>query len=605
VTGPPPLPDTPSNPTWITLDPTACTSVNLSWNPVSGVDGYTLYRRAPGDSHLNMIAHLPASQTHYTDPLAIAGAYYYQVAAVRSGHEGLSSTQYFNTLDFPACLARIATTLPSAAGILYLILPSLQTNTAYEGVYCYLSLNGGAQGRLPAADFSSLAPLSDGLSYDLRIPPSGGVYLLTNTGVPVTVEIRCMGRHGVYSDSLGGFVASHPSTEWDGRVLSSSGTGGTGAFTVQYCITPDPAHTTCGAGLPGASGISVPNIPNLPMVPITYAADLPAPTNLRLENGITACDEIADARGRGACALSFLVGGVPQLAWDWTGVSPYTESTLTGYHVVATMNGSPWRDWDVRPGSRKLTLASTANLPCSTTVTFQVTAVQADLQSPASEPFTYATSACVNAVRLRVTFNRLALGPSPSTGQIYDAGDICIGACPTNQFELTAILEVWAGVRDSNGHEIYDYNNTHQRLVWSGYATGDGFTRVNVPATIDFASQLLGQPTPGGLIGGRPSGAGMTGNNVIVLDSIRPDQSLMVTVSVYDLDALATTSSDCGFYFALPARSFSEWASLNQTLTGTDDSQVDGTVIHSGGFFRIMDNLGCSLNATVTGQPLP
>jgi hypothetical protein len=605
VIGPPPLPDTPSNPTWINVDPTACTSVNLSWNAVSGVDGYTLYRRAPGDSHLNLIAHLPASQTHYTDSLAIAGAYYYQVAAVRSGHEGLSSTQYFNTLDFPACAAMVPSRVPSVAGILYLIMPSLQTNIAYEGVYCYLSLDGGAQGRLPAADFSSLTPLSDGLSYDMRIPPAGGVYMLTNTGVPVTVELRCMGRRGVYSDSLGGFVASHPSTEWDGRVLSSSGTGGTGAFTVQYCITPDPTHTPCATGMPVASGISVPYVPNLPMVPITYAADLPAPTNLRLENGITACDEIADARGRGACVLSLLVGGVPQLAWDWTGIGPYNENTLTGYHVVAQMNGSPWRDWDVHPGSRKLTLASTADLPCGTTVTFQVTAVQGDLQSPASEPFSYATSACVNAVRLQVTFNTLTLGPSPSTGQIYDAGDICIGDCPTNQFEIVTFMGVYPFVEDSTGHVAYDPSIMHQGLVWQGYATGEGFTRVNVPATIDFASQQLGQPNPDVNTGWPPITTGMIGNNVIVLDSIRPDQSLMVTMEVDDVDALLATSVDCVFSFRLPARSFSEWASLNQTLTATDDSQVDtATAVHHGGFFRIMDNLGCSVNATVTGQPL-
>ena len=97
----------------------------------------------------------------------------------------------------------------------------------------------------------------------------------------------------------------------------------------------------------------------------------------------------------------------------------------------------------------------------------------------------------------------------------------------------------------------------------------------------------------------------MIGNNVIVLDSIRPDQSLMVTMEVDDVDALLATSVDCVFSFRLPARSFSEWASLNQTLTATDDSQVDtATAVHHGGFFRIMDNLGCSVNATVTGQPL-
>src|ERR1035437_4374751 len=100
---------------------------------------------------------------------------------------------------------------------------------------------------------------------------------------------------------------------------------------------------------------------------------------------------------------------------------------------------------------------------------------------------------------------------------------------------------------------------------------------MNVPASIDFASQLLGPPSPGGLFGGRLSGTGMTGNNVIVLDSIRPDTSLMVAVGVSDIDALATTSTDCMFYFVLPARSFSEWASLNQTLNATDDSQVDTT----------------------------
>ncbi len=573
ATPPAPLPGTPSIPTWVTVDPSGCTSVILTWSASPDAEGYTLYRIAPGESRLNAIAHLPASQTTYTDPITNGGTYTYEVAAVRSGLEALSTLWSFNTRDFPTCASRLHSTEPPAESSLYLILPSLETVTPYEGVYCYVSLDGGAQGRLPEADFSSLTPLSDGLTYDLRTLPARGHYLLTRTGSdPVTLEMRCMGRRGVYSDSLGGFLASHPSTEWDGHMLSSNGTGGTGAFSVNYCITPDPTLTDCISSSIGTPPVLLPFTP--PLAPILLAWNLPAPANLRIQNNLAACDGYSDATGRLNCMLR---GGDPMLSWDWSGAGPYTESTLTGYHVAVSRDGNPYDSWDITPGSLKNSTAY-GTLLCGITIAYQVTAVQGALQSPPSAPLSISSPACPTPTRarVRVIFDSLTLGPSPINGRIFDHGDLCI-ICTDNEFEISGGFSVQT-VADPEG----------LGLDFTGPAAGD-FVRLDAPSVTHLADQWLQSAYVGGL-----------NNNFLVVDLTGDSQTITIGTAFLERDFLDDTSLDCVSTLVTPAHTIAEWATINETGTLSSDPSVPNT-----NFYGPPDDLGCSVTFRLIGEPLP
>jgi len=581
TTGAPPilLPGSPSIPAWVSVDPSACTSIILTWTGSPDAEGYTLYRNAPGDSHLNAIAHLPSSQVTYTDTITLAGAYIYQVAAVHAGLEALSATFSFTTLDYPACATSLRSPEPPAGSSLYLILPSLQTDAAYEGAYCYVSMDGGAQGRLPAADFSSLIPLSDGLTYDLRSSPTRGRYLLTRTGSdPVTLEIRCMGRRGVYSDSLGGFLASHPSPEWDGHELISTGTGGTGAFTVHYCITSDPTLIDCRRDSAATPPNLFPVIPPLDPVlaPVMIAADLPAPTNLRFE--------------------SLLQSGIlgRHLVWDWTAQGPYTESTLTGYQVSVTGLGRAWIESDVTGnGGRKFLFGGTW-LPCGTTFTFQVTAVQGILRSPPSTPLSISSAACPDPTRARVLviFDNLTLSSGltidPLAQGAFDAGDLCI-ICRDNEFELSVWFEA-----NTAGHDNV--------LYWKPNGTGEDFVRLTAPGVYDLTHQLLSS--------GRGS-IGRTSNNIMAVDLSGRNKRIYITGVAVEHDALGFTSRDCYFSYTSPEYSPEVWQDqyLTQTIRGGTNPVAQAQFVHDDQNRNLdlfgTDTIRCALTVRLIGMPLP
>ncbi|MCX6056789.1 MAG: Ig-like domain-containing protein [Chloroflexi bacterium] len=553
-TGIPPAfqPGSPTQPAWVAVDPSACTSVLLTWTGSPDAEGYTLYRNAPGDTFMNSVAHLPASQTTYTDTITLAGGYIYQVAAVSAELEALSVTFSFNTGDTPACASLLRSTEPPAGSSLYLIVPSLQTDTIFEGVYCYLSVDGGAQGRLPEADFSSLFPLKDGLSYDLRTPPSRGHYLLTRTGSdPVTLEMRCMGRQGAFSDSLGGFLVSVPSSKWYGRELKSRSTGGTGSFTVHSCITSDPTQVDCIS----TSTSLAPNrfTPSLP--PRLIALNLPAPTNLRFENNL-------------------MWGSVTHLAWDWSGAGSYTEGTLTGYHIVATANGSPWREWDVNTASTKDIPFSPPEGYCGNTYSFSVTAVQDDQSSPASAPVEYSSQDCVLR-HVQVIFESLALGPDPATGRIFDSGDLCI-ICRDNEFELQGSFEVHFG----------PYDNYYSYLRWSGTSGRyEDLTVLPVPFVYDLSYQPLFQypETP------------RTNNNSVEVTFYATNPVLHIRADIWDTDYPGWSYEDCQINI-YSTHSSADWPTVDETLTMSSEPGFVG---------RPGEQIGCRLTVRLIGIPTP
>lgn len=573
------IPGSPTPPTGFSADPGACPGVSLTWIASPDAEGYTLYRNAPGDSHLNTIAHLPASQVDFTDTITLAGNYIYQVAAVRGGLEALSATLSFNTLDYPACAASLRSPEPPAGSSLYLILPDLQTDTVYEGSYCYVSMDGGAQGRLPVSDFSSLTPLSDGLTYDLRTSPGRGHYLLTRAGSdPVTLEMRCMGRRGVYSDSLGGFIASHPSPEWDGHEMSSTGTGGTGAFTVHYCITSDPTLIDCLRTSAGAPSDLFPVLTPLAPVlaPVMIAADLPAPTNLRFESLL----------------LSGILGR--HLVWDWIAQGPYTESTLTGYQVSVSSPDRTWIESDVTGnGSRKFLFNGTW-LPCGTTFTFQVTAVQGILRSPPSAPLSVSSAACPDPTRARVLviLDSLTLSSgltiNPLDPGAFDAGDLCI-ICRDNEFELSTWFRVNAAASDHT-------------LIWNSNNSGEDFVRLIDPGVYDLAHQSLSS---------KRGSQGRTNNNIIALDLVGGSKQIYISGIAFEHDALGFTSQDCRFFYRSPEYSPEVWQHINltQSIGGGTNPHAQALLVHDDQNRNLdlfgTDTIVCNLSVRLIGMPLP
>jgi hypothetical protein len=593
TTGAPPilLPGSPSIPAWVSVDPSACTSIILTWTGSPDAEGYTLYRNAPGDSHLNAIAHLPSNQVIYTDTITLAGVYIYQVAAVHAGFEALSATFSFTTLDYPACSTSLRSPEPPAGSSLYLILPSLQTDTAYEGAYCYVSMDGGAQGRLPAADFSSLIPLSDGLTYDLRSSPTRGRYLLTRTGSdPITLEMRCMGRRGVYSDSLGGFLASHPSPEWDGQELISTGTGGTGAFTVHYCITSDPALTDCinpsGSTPPGLFPVTP------PLSPILYAADLPAPTHLRIEINTDACDAMPATDERLACNRNH---GGPMLFWDWRGGGPpyiYDDSTLTGFQIAASANGKPWLMDGEFGGRSRSTPSWQGRMDCNSTITYTVTAVQGSLHSLPSAPLTISTPNCppIDHSRVQVIFESLALtrgysGTIIDNGPIFDTGDVCI-ICRDNEFELSGSF--YASTSRINSHT----------LVWK--PAGEDFVRLTAPGIYNLADQPLSSD---------PGSLGQTGNNIITLDLSGPSTArveIEFGMRIIEHDALGATAQECAIRASHEALPIFNWGQLRDTYVTFQMNRFRDLYTSSlPNIYRGTDSVKCILTVKLIGELLP
>jgi hypothetical protein len=233
---PAPLPDAPLAPTELGAS-ADCASADLSWIASPGATGYAIYLLGGGIPVMARLATLPANQPSYHDPLPALGEWRYQVAAMRDGLEGLSPLQ---TVDTPGTCVPPATAPALDTRVLTFL--SLVTLSRFDGVYCYLSLNGSPYERAPAGDLETFTPGPDGLSYNLaRDLPAHAQFLLgvPPAGAPLTLAGDCYGRQGLQSVLLGSFAASHPPTDWDGRTLQQTIGAGASGFTLGYRLDPN------------------------------------------------------------------------------------------------------------------------------------------------------------------------------------------------------------------------------------------------------------------------------------------------------------------------------------------------------------------------------
>lgn len=384
ISGSPPVPSG----LVVTLD---CSSARLTWAPAAGIRQYSVYRLGPSDS----APQLRATVTNPADADALAGLgeYRYQVAAVQAGLEALGPLVVATT---PATCLPPA--LASGTVDVHLAAVALDTDAAFEGVYCYLSVDGSPFERVPRADFSSLMSSANGRHYDLAAQlPNRGQFLLAShsSAAPVRLTAECWGRSGPLTTPLGVISTNDPPAKWDGAQQQSwAGTAGALVALLSRGHTGTAAPLPAGAQVQLTYSLNAAVAAAIPQsagdVYLLEAFGLPAPEHLRIENSTLACAELptaaqqrqhdgpfgfglhgprlspggwssdpTDAKGnplppdplrgitdalrqalgeQAACQISAMLGGAPILLWDWhDDAGHFTEASLAGYHVVANL----------------------------------------------------------------------------------------------------------------------------------------------------------------------------------------------------------------------------------------------------------------------------
>lgn len=463
---PPPAPGAPGTPVEPDATPHfdgethSCSQVSLRWTSTEFESGYRIYRLAPGEDLMTLLADVPVGANTYTDsPVTRVGTYRYFLAAIwPRGGEGITSM--LNIEIGPEC----SPAGTSGTASLNLLMLQLTAQEAYNGVYCYVSVNGSRYERLPG-DPGLLRPTSGDLGYDLPLQlPSRGLYAITvPTDGLVRLEGECWGRRGAESVRIGRFSGSHASPEWDGRDLTTellafeprqlaSLTGepapAGGASFLRYRIQPAASRFDLSNIAPGALQSIYLNIP--PILDPLEGNDttIPAPTNLRIQN-VAGCDVFPTTDPN---VESSVCNGplTPLLRWDWRGNSFYNEPDVTAWRINVTIID------DLRPGSapiagpsllvvRPLGAASagrSAGLPtlpsnyaCGVTAQITVTTLTARGNSLPSQPLVLRQPPCPNLGLVRITINAITVGPSASSGEVRDDGDICI-LCADRRLEV-------------------------------------------------------------------------------------------------------------------------------------------------------------------------
>ena len=438
----------------------SCSQVSLRWTSTEFETGYRLYRIAPGEDHMSLLATLPVGTNAYTDtPVTRVGTYRYFLAPIWRSGEGISSM--IDITIGPECS-------PAGTGeiaSLRLLLLSLTTQEAYDGVYCYASFNGSRYERLPAEP-ELLRPTSGELVYELPLQlPSRGLYSITvpSDGL-VRLEGECWGRRGVQSVRIGRFSGSHAAPEWDGRDLtgellafeprqlaSAQGVppGAGGASFVRYRIQPAGSRFDLSNIAPGALQSIYLNIP--PILDSLEGRDttIPAPTNVRVRNLLSNCEPLPSTDpniGTSICDAEM----IRSLEWDWRGNSFYTEADITGWRVNVSFINDEFRPGTTfQPGPvvqvGRLNASSAgrrapmpvipSNFACSATVRITVTALTNRGNSLPSEPLTISQPRCPDLGLVRITIQSITVGPSTFTGEVRDDGDICI-LCADRRLEV-------------------------------------------------------------------------------------------------------------------------------------------------------------------------
>lgn len=476
---PPPPPGAPGTPVEPAASPHfngethSCSQISIRWTNTEFETGYRIYRIAPGEDRMSLLATLPVTDSSYIDMVTRVGTYRYFLAPLRRGGEGITSMLPVEI--GPECS-------PAGTGettALNLLLLSLTTEQGYDGVYCYVSFNGSRYERLPAEP-GLLRPTSGDLYYELPLQlPSRGLYPITvpSDGL-VRLEGECWGRRGAQSLSIGRFSGSHARSEWDGRDLTTellafeprslaSADGiparAGGATFLRYRIQPAGSRfdlSNFNSIAPGALQSIYLNVPAI-LDPLEGTdTTIPVPTNLRVINLLSGCEPLPSADsdiGTSVCDSET----IRSLQWDWHGNSFYTEADITGWRVNVSFVDDEFRPGAAsqpgpvvqigrqsasNAGRRAPMPVIPSNFSCSATVRITVTAQTDRGNSLPSQPLIITQPRCAQIGNVRITIQSLTVGPSASTGEVRDDGDICI-LCADRRMEIFG--DIFIGVHNT------------------------------------------------------------------------------------------------------------------------------------------------------------
>lgn len=457
---PPPAPGAPGSPPPSAESPRfegethSCSQIAMRWTDSRDETSYRLYRLAPGEATMALLATLPANTVSFSDtPVTRIGTYRYFLAPLRPTGEGITSMLAVEIT--PDCAPSGSASAPTD---LRLSLMTLTTSEGYDGVYCYISVNGSRYERLPAGD-GILRPTSGHLQYDLplQIPNRGSYSLAPSADGLVRLEGECWGRRGAQSLRIGRFAGNHASGEWDGRDLVTElafespqtaslhfeppAAGGT---FIRYRISPAASHLDLTSLYNG-----VLQIPLSITEPIRRdRPTIPTPVNVRLVNRLSGyCEDLPTEDPN---MLNRVCGEeiIRQIAWDWSPTAETPQSAVTGFMLITSIedaiSATPAGEGfvvNITPGT-----ARSAPVPnyssrwrCGATVRFTVRAVT-DLGVSAPSPaYEVRMPECRPAGHLLISVDKLIIEPSAATGQVLDRGDICI-ACDDRRVELFGFL---------------------------------------------------------------------------------------------------------------------------------------------------------------------
>ncbi len=437
----------------------SCEQVSLRWSDAQDETGYILYRLAPGEEMMVTIAHLPADQTTYRDmTVGIPGTYHYMLAPQRPS--GGSITSMLSITLGPECAPADAAGRTS----LRLVMLRIRLNKSFDGIYCYSSINGSRYERIPAGD-GLLRPSSDWSVVQLPVQlPSRGAYSLdVPTDGTMDIAMECWGRRGPRSDSLGRYVASHPSIDWDGRELTGwseitdPNAPKSYVFNLSYRIARPLNAVDLTRIYEGALAPQYLNVPPILDALSRQVSGIPTPVNVALEWGY-GCDPLLYLYGEGGyqCALY-----TPRISWSWYPSTTVTREMVTGFDVRLEFSqpGNPSRripgpQFNLSDRQARALLLRPLPLAyrCGTTVYVTVIARTTRGNSPESAPLIIQQPACQQQ-NLRVRITSIEIGPSRQTNRLLDEGDICI-LCEDRRLEVygSVYLNGYGIHRESIGH---------------------------------------------------------------------------------------------------------------------------------------------------------
>jgi uncharacterized repeat protein (TIGR02543 family) len=231
----------------VTLGTITANSISLSWNEVSGVTGYYVYRSAAGEGPYTRIG--TGSATTYTDSsLGVSATYYYKVSGYKNEVEGAQSPALSATTVPSALSVTLGTVTASSISLLW------DAASGAAGYYVYRSTTSdGTYIRIGSPETTAYidSSRSAGTTYYYRVSAhnSGGEgeksSVVTATTVPATPAVTA-GTVTINSIALSWNTVSGATAYTVYRSTSSDGTYSPIATQsdASYTDTGRPANTT-------------------------------------------------------------------------------------------------------------------------------------------------------------------------------------------------------------------------------------------------------------------------------------------------------------------------------------------------------------------------